>query len=72
VRLYRVCPVDPSARPGFPYHPGFVPRSTGQHRIDNPELYDTLYVSAAATGAVAERFGIFAAWVSPASSMGPP
>lgn len=60
--LYRVCPIDSTARPASPYHPAFVPRSTGQHRIDNAERYDTLYVSGAAAGAVAERFGVFAEW----------
>jgi len=62
VRLYRVCPVDPAAMQGSPYHPGFVPRSTGQHRIDNPERYDTLYLAGSVAGAVAERFGTFASW----------
>ncbi len=62
MRLYRVCPVDPAAGPGSPYYPSFVPRSSGQHRIDNAARYDTLYVSGAAAGAVAERFGMFARW----------
>ncbi|MHB1711663.1 MAG: RES domain-containing protein [Acidimicrobiales bacterium] len=62
MRLYRVCPVDPLAAEGSAYHPGFVPRSTGQHRIDNPDRYDTLYLARAAAGAVAERFGPFTHW----------
>ncbi|MHB1534881.1 MAG: RES domain-containing protein [Acidimicrobiales bacterium] len=39
-----------------------MPRSSGQHRIDNLDRYDTLYVSATAPGAVAERFGAFREW----------
>ncbi|MGH7920788.1 MAG: RES family NAD+ phosphorylase [Candidatus Dormibacteraceae bacterium] len=62
MRLYRVCPVDPTTAPRQPYHPSFVPRSSGQHRIDNAERYDTLYLSAQAPGAVAERFGTFLEW----------
>lgn len=60
--LYRVCPVDPGAAVGSPYHPSFVPRSTGQHRIDHPRRYDTLYLSDSPAGAVAERYGSFATW----------
>lgn len=60
--LHRVGPVDLSAAAGEPYHPAFVPRSTGHHRIDNLDLYDTLYLSRDAPGAVAERFGTFPAW----------
>ena len=60
--LYRVCPVDPATGPRHPYYPSFVPRSSGQHRVDNADRYDTLYVSGAAAGAVAERFGVFADW----------
>lgn len=60
--LHRVGPVASTAVIGDPYHPGFVPRSTGLHRIDNPDLYDTLYLSREAPGAVAERFGTFPEW----------
>lgn len=60
--LHRVCPVDPAARPGRPYHPAYVPASAGQHRIDDPEAYDCLYLSADAAGAVAERFAAFPDW----------
>ncbi len=62
MRLYRVCPVDPAAARGNPYHPGFVPRSSGQHRVDNPDRYNTLYLAGSPAGAVAERFGAFAHW----------
>lgn len=60
--LYRVCPVDPTASAGQPHHPAYVPASSGQHRIDDPESYDTLYLSGEPAGAVAERFGMFPQW----------
>lgn len=60
--LYRVSPVDPGAARGEPYHPGYVPASSGAHRVDNPEMYDTLYLSGSAAGAVAEAFGTMAVW----------
>ncbi len=62
MRLYRVAPVDPAARPGTEYHPGFVPPSLGGNRIDNPDRYDTLYLSTSAPCAVAEAFGTFPRW----------
>ena len=64
-RLFRVLPYLPGARRGQPFHPMFVPPSTGSARIDNPDRYDTLYVSDAAAGAVAEAFGWRPVWAEP-------
>lgn len=36
----------------------------GGGRIDNPELYATLYLSDAAAGAIAEAFGRFPVWTA--------
>ena len=62
MRLYRVVPVDPTAKPGKPFSPLYVPPATGRSRIDNPGRYDALYLGTAAAGAVAEAFGRFARW----------
>lgn len=45
----------------FPYDPLFIPAGGGG-RVDNPQLYRTLYVSSHAEGAVAEIFGRFPEW----------
>ncbi len=60
--LHRVGPVDPQAGVGAPYHPGFVPPTSGEHRMDNPGRYDVLYLSTSKAGAVAEAFGTWAEW----------
>ena len=60
--LHRVTPVDPAARAGSPYHPGYVPRSSGQHRIDHPSQYDTLYMATSPAAAIAEAFGRMPRW----------
>ena len=62
MQLYRVAPHLPGARRGQPFHPLFVPPSVGSNRVDNPELYDVLYVGDAAAGAVAEAFGWRPTW----------
>ncbi len=61
-RLYRVVPYLSAATPGESGHPLFVPPSIGANRVDNPDLYDTLYVGDSASGAVAEAFGYAAQW----------
>jgi hypothetical protein len=43
----------------------------GGGRLDNPELYSVLYLSNAASGAIAEAFGRFPEW-SPAMLAGSP
>jgi hypothetical protein len=40
----------------------FVPPSTGAGRVDNPGLYDVLYLGDSAAGAMAEAFGWSPAW----------
>jgi hypothetical protein len=60
--LYRVLPYLKLARKGQPGHPLHVPASTGSSRVDNPELYDTLYLGDSPLGAVAEAFGWAARW----------
>ena len=60
--LYRVLPYLPSARSGTPGHPSFAPRSTGRSRVDNPGLYEVLYLGDTAAGAIAEAFGNQRTW----------
>jgi len=60
--LYRVLPYLPSARPRSPGHPTYAPRSTGRSRVDNPGLYEVLYLGDSAAGAVAEAFGNLRSW----------
>jgi hypothetical protein len=62
VKLFRVCPHDPSAPRGTPGHPLFVPAIQGAGRLDNADLYEVLYVADAPEAAVAERFGNLAVW----------
>jgi hypothetical protein len=40
----------------------FVARSSGYGRIDNPDIYDVLYVAADPHAAIAETFGRFPVW----------
>jgi hypothetical protein len=60
--LFRVLPYVASARRGQPGHPLYVPRSTGASRVDNPGLYEMLYLGDSAAGAVAEAFGWSPTW----------
>lgn len=60
--LYRVLPYLASARAGTPGHPSYAPRSTGRNRVDNPGLYEVLYLGDSAAGAVAEAFGNLRTW----------
>jgi hypothetical protein len=62
VIVWRVAPVDPRARRGRPFHPLYIPPSSGRHRIDNADLYTVLYASAQPAGAVAEAFASFMPW----------
>lgn len=59
--LYRVFPYLADASPDNPGGALYVPRQ-GAGRIDNPDLYNVRYFSAAAAGAVAEVFGWRAQW----------
>ncbi len=60
--LYRVFPYDASAAPTDRGGAFFVPPSSGFGRIDNPDLYDVLYVTKIAEAAVAEAFGRLSVW----------
>lgn len=62
MRLYRVFPYLSAARPGDPGHPLYVPRPQGAGRIDNPDLYEAIYVGDSALCAVAETFGNLKTW----------
>jgi hypothetical protein len=68
--LYRVLPFLAKAAPDEPGGALYVPQQGGG-RLDNPELYAVLYLSDAASGAVAEAFGRFPEW-SPAILAGSP
>jgi hypothetical protein len=68
--LYRVLPFLANARPDEPGGALYVPRQGGG-RLDNPELYSVLYLSDAASGAIAEAFGRFPEW-TPAVLAGSP
>lgn len=62
MRLYRVFPFDAGAAPTDRGGALFVPPPSGLGRIDNPDLYDVLYVSSSPHAAVAESFGRLAVW----------
>ena len=62
VPLWRVLPHLPTARPGAPGHPLYVPPRQGAGRLDNPEHYLVLYLADHPAGAVAEAFGDLAFW----------
>lgn len=64
MRLYRVFPFLASADAGAPGHPRYIPRPQGGGRIDQPTLYEVLYLSDAAAGAVAETFGDLSVWTA--------
>lgn len=61
MRLYRVIPYDESVAPTERGGALFVPAGGG-NRIDNPDLYDVLYVAAAPEAAIAESFGRIPIW----------
>jgi hypothetical protein len=63
LRLYRVIPHDRSVAPRERGGALFVPAGGG-NRIDNPDVYDVLYVAAAPETAVAEFFGRIPLWTS--------
>lgn len=60
--LYRVLPYLPSARPGQPGHPRYLPPAGGAGRVDNPTEYSVLYLGDSAAGALAEAFGWKQVW----------
>lgn len=60
--LYRVLPYLEAAKDGQPGHPAYVPHSTGASRIDNPDIYDVLYLGDDPACAVAEAFGWAPRW----------
>jgi hypothetical protein len=59
--LYRVLPFVASAEPHEPGGALHIP-SQGGGRLDNPALYSILYLSDAASGAIAEALGRFPEW----------
>lgn len=61
MRRYRVIPYDESVAPAEPGGALFVPAGGG-NRLDNPDLYDVLYVAAVPEAAVAESFGRIPLW----------
>jgi len=61
VRLYRVIPYDASAAPTQRGGVLFVPAG-GSNRIDNPDLYDVLYLAGTPEAAMAETFGRIPLW----------
>ena len=61
--LYRVFPWSAAARENEPGGALYVPPQGGG-RIDNPAFYSVLYLSDAASGAVAEAFGRFPEWTN--------
>ncbi|MBI1790737.1 MAG: RES domain-containing protein, partial [Acidobacteria bacterium] len=68
--LYRVLPFLAAAAEDEPGGALYIPPQGGG-RLDNPELYSVLYLSDAASGAIAEAFGRFPEW-SPAILEGSP
>jgi hypothetical protein len=59
---YRVLPYLRSARAGAAGHPLYVPPSTGASRVDNPGVYEVLYLGDSAAGAIAEAFAWKPTW----------
>ncbi len=64
MNLYRVIPYDPSAAPTERGGALFVPAANRRNRIDNPDLYDTLYLAGAPEAAIAESFGRSPIWTA--------
>ena len=63
MRLYRCYPRVPGARKGRPGHWSYLPRPQLHGRWDNPDLYDSWYLSCSAVGAVAESFYNKRQWI---------
>jgi hypothetical protein len=59
--LYRVFPYDASAAPTDKGGALYVPPG-GNNRIDNPDIYNLMYLSDAPEGAVSEVFGRIPDW----------
>jgi hypothetical protein len=65
VRLYRVLPYASTARTAADAgHPLYRPPAVGANRIDNPDLFQSLYVGDDPACAVAEAFGWASRWGS--------
>lgn len=62
MRLYRVFPYLPGAQSGEPGHPLYVPRPQGAGRIDDPSLYEAMYLGDSPVCAVTETFGNLKVW----------
>ncbi len=61
MRLHRVIPYDESVAPTERGGALFVPAG-GDNRIDNPDVYDVLYVAGVPEAAIAESFGRIPLW----------
>ena len=61
MKLYRIVPYVKTADPHAPGGPFYIP-SQGVSRLDNPELYDVLYLCEDPVGCVAEAFGRLPIW----------
>ncbi|HEY2476337.1 MAG TPA: RES domain-containing protein [Candidatus Cybelea sp.] len=61
MRLYRVFPFNADAKSSEPGGALFVPHH-GAGRIANPKLYNELYLSSTAVGALSEAFGRLDTW----------
>jgi hypothetical protein len=57
LRLWRVFPWDPEARPGAPFSLAAVPRHQGSGRFDIPHLSPIRYLAESPEHAVGERVG---------------
>jgi RES domain-containing protein len=64
MKLFRVVPYRSAAAVGEPGHPLHVPASTGANRVDNPDVYDMLYLGDDPVCALAEAFGWAPRWNS--------
>ena len=61
MKLYRIFPYDASAAPTERGGALFVPAGA-RNRIDNPDLYNVLYIAKSPEAAVAEAFGRIPVW----------
>jgi hypothetical protein len=61
--VYRVFPYVAAAGAAEPGGPLYIPPQ-GSGRLDNPGTFSVLYVSDAASGAIAEAFGRFSDWTN--------